>query len=252
MGKLDGKVSIITGASSGIGRATALLFAKEGSSVVVADLKDKEGEETVSEIKKIGGNAIFVHTDVSSSEAVKNLVEAAVKEFGRLDVMYNNAGIEGPMAMTDKYPDDMFDKVIAINLKGAFNGIKHATAQMMKNGGGSIINTASIAGIVGFAQSCAYCASKGGIIQLTKAAALEYAPKGIRINCIAPGVIHTPMIDRIAETNKEMLEGLSQAHPIGRIGEPEEIAKTALHLASDDSSFTTGSVVVVDGGYVTQ
>ena len=245
-------MSLITGASSGIGKATALLFAKEGSKVVIADVKDKEGEEVVNEIRKNGGDAMYVHTDVSRSEDVRNAVESAVKKYGRLDVMYNNAGIEGPSSPTDEYPEDMFDKVISINMKGAFNGIKHASAQMKKNGGGSIISTASIAGLVGFSGMSAYCASKGGIIQLTKTAALEFAKDNIRINCIAPGAIHTPMVDRIGETDKEMMDAVIKAHPLGRLGEPEEIAKTALYLASADSSFTTGSVMVVDGGYVTQ
>lgn len=249
MGRLEGKVSVITGGSSGIGKATALLFAKEGSKVVVADVKDKEGEETVSEIRKNGGEASFIHTDVSKSEDVRKAVEFAVSKYGKLDVMYNNAGIEGPTKNSDEYPEDTFNKVISINLNGVFYGIKHAAAQMLKTGGGSIISTASIGGLMGTPGMSAYGASKGGVIQLTRCAALEYADKKIRVNCIAPGVIHTSMIDRIIEENPEMMDPIMKDQPIGRVGLPEEIAKTALHLASDDSSFTTGAVEVVDGGY---
>ncbi|HKJ96404.1 MAG TPA: glucose 1-dehydrogenase [Thermoplasmataceae archaeon] len=252
MNKLKGKVAIVTGGASGIGRATAVLFSGEGSTVVIADLKDDGGSRVAEEIGKNGGKAIFVHVDVSESDQVKQLVEKAVKEFGRLDVMFNNAGIEGPVKRTEDYPVDTFDKVISVNMKSVFYGIKHSVGEMRKAGGGSIINTASIAGLVGFTNMCAYTASKGGVIQLTKTAALEYASDRIRVNAIAPGVISTPMVERAAEADPEMMEGIKKAHPLGRMGTPDEIAKAALYLASEDSSFVTGTVLTVDGGYVAQ
>jgi NAD(P)-dependent dehydrogenase (short-subunit alcohol dehydrogenase family) len=248
MGKLDGKVAIITGAASGIGKATAILFAQEGAKVVVADITDDLGEETVKMINKSGGKAIFVHVNISKAEDVENMIKTTVKAYGRLDIIFNNAGIEGASADTANYPENIFDKVVAVNLKGVWLGIKYAVPELLKNGGGSIINTTSVAGLVGFASSSAYSASKGGIIQLTKTAALEYAKQNIRVNCIAPGVIDTPMIDRIIKDHPEVEEALIQAEPIGRLGKPEEIAQAALFLASGDSSFVTGTVLVVDGG----
>ena len=250
--KLDGKVAIITGAGSGIGRATALLFAQEGAKVIVADIVDKQGKEAAETIKKNGGEAVFVHTDVSKTEDVKNVIKEAVTRYGRLNIMYNNAGIEGQMKDTANYPEDIFDRIISVNLKGVWLGIKYAIPEMLKAGGGSIISTASIAGLVGFPGLVGYCASKGGIIQITKTAALEYAKQNIRINCIAPGVIATPMVERLVQSVPGMQEGLTASEPIGRTGKPEEIAKAALYLASDDSTFVTGTTLVVDGGFVAQ
>jgi len=252
MGKIDGKVAIITGASSGIGKATAILFAQEGAKVIVADVADELGEETVKLINEGGGRAIFVHTDVSKAEDVKNLVKTAVDTYGRLDIIFNNAGIEGVSVDTANYPENIFDKVLAVNLKGVWLGIKYAVPELLKNGGGSIINTASVAGLVGFAGLSAYNATKGGIIQLTKTAALEYAKQNIRVNCIAPGVIETPMVDRFLKGQPEAKAAFVQIEPVGRFGKPEEIAKAALFLASDDSSFVTGTVLVVDGGLTAQ
>jgi len=252
MGKIDGKVAIITGASSGIGKATAILFAQEGAKVVVADISDELGEETVKLINESGGKAIFVHTDVSKAEDVKNLIKTAVYTYGRLDIIFNNAGIEGIIVDTANYPENLFDKVLAVNLKGVWLGIKYAVPELLKNGGGSIINTASVAGLVGFAGLSAYNATKGGIIQLTKTAALEYAKQNIRVNCIAPGVIETPMVDRFLKGQPEARAAFVQLEPVGRFGKPEEIAKAALFLASDDSSFVTGTVLVVDGGLTAQ
>ncbi len=252
MKKLEGKVAIITGASSGIGEATSTLFSQEGCSVVMADISDTKGKSLAESIKKSGGRAIYVHADVSDPSQVENLVKAAVKEYGRLDIVFNNAGIEGPTTKTEDYPLEMFDKVININLKGVFYGTKYSVGELRKAGGGAIINTASIAGLVGFTNLCAYAASKGGIVQLTRSTALEYAKDGIRVNAIAPGVIETPMVMRASESDPEMMEGVKKAHPIGRMGKPEEIARAALYLASDDSSFVTGTVLTVDGGYVAQ
>ena len=252
MGKIEGKVAIITGAASGIRKATAILFAQEGAKVVVADTVDKLGEETVKMIKESGGKAVFVHADVSKAEDVKNMVKTAVDTYGRLDIIFNNAGIEGATADTANYPESVFDKVIAINLKGVWLGIKYAVPELLKNGGGSIINTSSVAGLVGFAGLSAYNATKGGIIQLTKTAALEYAKQNIRVNCIAPGVIETPMVDRFLKGQPEAKAAFIQIEPVGRFGKPEEIAKAALFLASDDSSFVTGTVLTVDGGLTAQ
>lgn len=252
MRKIDGKVAIITGAASGIGKATSILFAQEGAKVVVADIRVELGEETVKMINESGGKAIFVNTDVSKAEDVKNMVKTAVGTYGRLDIIFNNAGIEGVSTDTANYPENIFDKVIAVNLKGVWLGIKYAVPELLKNGGGSIINTSSVAGLVGFAGLSAYNATKGGIIQLTKTAALEYAKQNIRVNCIAPGVIETPMVDRVLERQPEAKAAFVQMEPVGRFGKPEEVAKAALFLASDDSSFITGAVLVVDGGLTVQ
>jgi NAD(P)-dependent dehydrogenase (short-subunit alcohol dehydrogenase family) len=252
MGKIDGKVAIITGAASGIGKATALLFAQEGANVVVADFMDELGEETVKVINESGGKAVFVHTDVSKAEDVKNMIKTAVDTYGRLDIIFNNAGIEGASIDTANYPENVFDKVIAVNLKGVWLGIKYALPELLKNGGGSIINTTSVAGLVAFAGLSAYNATKGGIIQLTKTAAIEYAKQNIRVNCIAPGVIETAMVDRVLKAQPEAKAAFIQIEPVGRFGKPEEVAKAALFLASDDSSFITGTVLIVDGGLTAQ
>lgn len=252
MGRLDGKVAVITGAASGIGRATAILFAKEGCSVVLADVRDDDGKKVVEDITKKGGKALYSHTDVSSENDVEKTIRMAIDKYGKLDIMFNNAGIEGPSKPMHEYPGDQFDRVLAINLKGVFNGIKYSVREMRKSGGGSIINTASVAGLVGFTDLAAYSASKGGVVELTRSAALEYARDGIRVNAIAPGVIATPMVERTAREDPKMMEAVVKAHPIGRMGEPGEIASTALFLATSDSSFVTGTVIVVDGGYVAQ
>jgi NAD(P)-dependent dehydrogenase (short-subunit alcohol dehydrogenase family) len=248
MGKIDGKVAVITGAASGIGKATAILFAQEGAKVVVADVMDELGKETVKSISESGGEAIFVHTDVSRTEDVKNMIKAAVDTYGKFDIIFNNAGIEGASIDTANYPENVFDKVVAINLKGVWLGIKYAVPELLKTGGGVIINTTSVAGLVAFAGLSAYNATKGGIIQLTKTAAIEYAKQNIRVNCIAPGVIETAMVDRFLKGQPEAKAAFIQLEPVGRFGTPEEVAKVALFLASDDSSFITGTVLVVDGG----
>jgi len=252
MGKIDGKVAIITGAAAGIGKATAVLFAQEGAKVVVADVMDELGEETVKMINDSGGKAVFVHTDVSKAEDVHCMVKTAVDTYGRLDIVFNNAGIEGPSIDTANYPEDVFDKVVAVNLKGVWHGIKYAVPELLKNGGGCIINTSSVAGLVAFAGLSAYNATKGGIIQLTKTAAIEYAKQNIRVNCIAPGVIETAMVDRVLKGQPEAKAAFIQIEPVGRFGKPEEVAKAALFLASEDSSFITGTVLIVDGGLTAQ
>lgn len=250
MGKLDGKVAIVTGAGSGIGRATAALFAAEGAKVVVADWHEGEGLETVESIKSAGGAVEFIQTDVSSPEDVEAMVRRAVDSFGGLDVIFNNAGVEGDQAPTADCSLENWDRVINVNLKGVFLGTKYAIPELLKRGGGSIINNASVAGVVGFRNIAAYCASKGGVIQLSKTAALEYAAQGIRVNAICPGVIWTPMVERFAGTSEEAKAALEAMEPVGRFGKPEEVARLALFLACDDSSFCTGAPFLIDGGFV--
>ena len=251
MGKLDGKVAIVTGAAAGIGRSTALLFVEEGAKVIVADWDEEKGRRVAAEISVAGGAAIFVRVDVSKPEDVQAMVQTAVETYGRLDVLFNNAGVEGEMVPTADCSLENWDRVIDINLKGVFLGMKYAIPAMLKSGGGSIINNASVAGLVGIANAPAYCASKGGVIQLTKATALEYARKGIRVNVICPGVILTPMIERFVAPDPEQIrKSLEAMEPIGRFGQPEEVARLVLFLASDDSSFCIGAPFVVDGGFV--
>jgi len=251
MGKLTGKVAVVTGAASGIGEATALLFADEGASIVVADRDEDRGDHVVQEIRGRGAQAVFAKTDVSKPEDVKAMVRAAIETYGRLDVVFNNAGIEGEMnTPTVDCTLDNWHRVIEINLTGVFLGMKYAIPEMLKNGGGSIINTASVAGLVGFAGIPAYCASKGGVIQLTKCAAMEYAKQGIRVNVICPGVISTPMVERATGGTAEAEAAFEALEPVGRMGTAEEVARMALFLACNDSSFCTGAPFIVDGGFV--
>ena len=246
MGKLAGKVALITGAGSGIGRATALLFSKEGASIVVDDIVPRGGQQTVGMIKKAGGQAVFVEADVSQSDGVQQMVGVTLDTYGHLDILFNNAGVMGEYVMTAETPEQVWDDIIATNLKGVFLGSKYAIPIMLSQGGGVIINTASTAGMIGLPGLPAYCASKAGVIQLTKTMALEYADKNIRINCICPGGIMTPMSAGFDSNNPPPFR---QSQAMRRFGQPEEVAKVALYLASDDSSFVTGTSAVVDGGW---
>lgn len=249
---LEGKVTLVTGGAAGIGRASALRIAKEGSKVVVSDLDEKGGTETVKMIGDQGGLATFVPADVSDCEQVEGLIKTAVDEYGQINCAFNNAGIEGKMASTPECPEDNWDKTIAVNLKGTYLCMKYEIRHMLENGGGSIVNMSSVAGLVGFSELPAYSASKHGVLGLTKTAALEFAEKGVRINAVCPGVIQTKMIDRITGGKEENKEEFRGYEPMGRMGKPEEIASAVMWLLSDGSSFVTGESLAVDGGFAAQ
>ncbi|MCZ7384014.1 MAG: SDR family oxidoreductase [Candidatus Methanoperedens sp.] len=249
---LENKVALVTGGGSGIGRACALAFAREGARVVVADVMERGGKETVQMIQETGGESIFVKTDVSKPADVEALVKRAVDTYGRLDCGINNAGIEGIMAQTADYIEENWERVININLKGVWLCMKYEIPEMQKQGGGAIVNMASVAGLVGFQGMPAYCASKGGIIQLTKVAALEYAKAGIRVNAVCPGVIRTPMVERVTGGNPEAEAQFTAIEPVGRMGTPGEIAESVVWLCSEAASFVTGHPMVVDGGLTAQ
>lgn len=242
----NGKTVVITGAASGIGRATALAFAKNGANVVIGDVS-QGAEETVSMIQKEGGKAIFVKTDVSDNNSVENFINTAVKEFGKLDFAFNNAGVLPPTATFDEMTEENFDKTINIDLKGVFLSMKHELKAMLKNGSGVIVNTASVAGVVADPGMAPYAAAKHGVIGLTKAAALDYATKNIRVNAIAPGLIRTPMTERWL-ADPEINASLMANSPMQRPAEPEEIAYNVLFLCSQGASFVNGSVLIIDGG----
>lgn len=248
----EDKVALVTGASSGIGRATAEAFAREGARVVAADVDVAGGEQTVTRIHDAGGTATFVRCDVSSSGEVENMVRHARSSYGRLDCAFNNAGIEGDLANTVDCTEENWDRTIAVNLRGVWLCMKHEIPVMLEHGGGAIVNCASVAGLVGFRDLPAYCASKGGVVELTRATALEYAAAGIRVDAICPGVIRTPMVDRVIGGNAEVEAQYTALEPIGRLGTPEEIADAVLWLSSDGASFVTGHALVADGGLVAQ
>lgn len=251
-GRLDGKIALITGAGSGIGRASALTFAREGAKVAVADKLVDGGRETVRMVEAAGGTASFIEVDVSDAASVEAMVNSTVETYGRIDCAYNNAGIEGQVAPTDSYADDMFDRVIAVNLTGVWLCMKYEIPRLLEQGGGAIVNTASGAGLIGVAGLSAYVASKHGVIGLTKTAALEYAKSGIRVNAVCPGLIQTPMVERLTADQPQLGEALVAMEPVGRTGRPEEIAESVVWLCSDAASFVTGHAMSVDGGFVAQ
>jgi NAD(P)-dependent dehydrogenase (short-subunit alcohol dehydrogenase family) len=251
-GRLEGKVALVTGGASGIGRATALTFAREGAKLIIADMNEDGGHQTVHMITEKGGEAIFVRTDVSQAVEVQALISTAVETYGRLDCAHNNAGIWGGLrALTAEYPEDRWHQVIAVNLTGVWLCMKYEIPQMLSQGSGAIVNTASAAGLVGGRGISAYVASKHGVVGLTKTAALEYAQQGIRVNCICPGYIQTPMTAPGMEDPARMALMLAR-EPIGRVGQPEEVAEAVVWLCSDAASFVTGHTMTVDGGYVAQ
>lgn len=250
MKSLDNKIAIVTGGGSGIGRAVCIKFAAKGAKVVVADVDEAGAQETISEIRNTGGDAIFVRADTSSPKDNEELVKKTVDTYGALHIACNNAGIGGPLAPTGDYPIEGWNKVIAINLSGVFYGMHYQIPEMLKAGGGAIVNMASILGYVGTAMSPAYVAAKHGVVGLTKSAAIEYAQKNIRINSIGPGYITTPLLTK--NLTEEQMAGLVTLHPIGRLGTAQEVAELVLWLSSDKASFVTGSYYTIDGGYTAQ
>lgn len=251
MSQLKDRVALVTGGASGLGRAAAQLFARDGARVVVADLDIDGARETVRLIEEAGGAAAEVATDVSRAAAVEAMVTHTVDAFGRLDCAFNNAGIEGDVGtMTVDYAEEDWDRVISVDLKGVWLCMKYEIKQMLRQGSGAIVNTSSIAGLVGLRGSSPYVASKHGVVGLTKTAALEYAEQGIRVNAVCPGVFDTPLVTRIIERLPERRDEYITAQPIGRLGQPEELAEAVVWLCSDAASFVTGHAFPVDGGFV--
>jgi len=242
-----GRVALVTGAGSGIGEATALLYAAHGAKVIVSDLNEKGGNSTVEAIRKNGGDAQFIKCDVSKPAECEQLVSATLKAYGRLDAACNNAGIGGEQHLIADMSVEGFDKVIAVNLSSVFYGMKYQLPAMQKNGGGAIVNVASILGQVGFAYSAGYVAAKHGVVGLTKNAGIEYSAQGIRVNAVGPGFIDTPLLQQADAATKA---GLVAKHPIGRLGKAEEVAELIIWLSSDKASFVTGAYYAVDGGYL--
>ncbi|HEY9632704.1 MAG TPA: SDR family oxidoreductase [Coleofasciculaceae cyanobacterium] len=251
MASLTGKVAIITGGSSGIGRATAIAFAREGAKVAIASRRPEEGEETVRLVKEAGSDGFFVKTDVAKAADVSAMVEKTVQQYGRLDYAFNNAGIEEAPTSLVEQTEETFDRIVNINIKGVWLSMKYQIPQMLKNGGGVIVNTSSVGGLIGVPGVPIYVASKHAVLGLTKSAALEYAKQGIRINAVSPGAIETEMYDRFAD-DPQVREQMAAAHPIGRVGKSEEIASAVLWLCSDGASFVTGQTLTVDGGLTAQ
>ena len=244
---LKDKVTIVTGAASGIGRASAIIFAQNGAKVVVADIDDVGSRKTVETIEKGGGRAIFVKTDVSNATDAKQCVDSAVREFGRLDCLFNNAGFN-PVGTVVSTSEELWDRVLAVNLKGMFLMCKYAIPEMKRAGRGAIVCTASVDGVLAIPNEAAYIATKGGIISLVKAMALDHAKENIRVNCVLPGAIRTPLYEKFLKENEDFGDQADQ-HAMGRIGEPEEIGRVVMFLLSDEPTFVTGAIIPVDGGY---
>ncbi|MFC2030627.1 SDR family NAD(P)-dependent oxidoreductase [Chloroflexota bacterium] len=244
VGRLEKKIAIVTGAASGIGRGIARRFAEEGASVVVADVDAQGGEETVRDLRETGVEAVFIHTDVSQGSQVQRMVSASRDRFGRLDVLVNNAGLS-PNGSVTETSEEEWDSCLGTNLRGVFLGCKHAIPLMLEGGGGSIINIAGTLGFMGKPRKAAYCASKGGVINLTRQMAIDYGKQNVRINCISPGFVATALT---AHYSEEVLEQLYRQQPVGRAGQPDDVAEAAVYLASDAAGYVTGTSLVVDGG----
>lgn len=253
MAAFTGKVALVTGGSSGIGRAAAIAFAREGAKVVVASRRIKEGEETVQLIKKSGSDGFFIKTDVAKAADVRAMVEKTIATYGRLDYAFNNAGViepkPGPLV---EQTEETFDQIVNVNVKGIWLSMKYEIPEMLKRGGGAIVNMSSVAGVIGFPGIGIYSASKHAVIGLTKAAAVEYSKSRVRINAVNPAAIETEMLSHVAGDNREAMAQMAASHPIGRIGKPEEIADAVIWLCSDKASFVTGHSLMVDGGYTAQ
>ncbi|HEY5891938.1 MAG TPA: SDR family oxidoreductase [Chthoniobacterales bacterium] len=247
-GSYSGKVAFVTGAANGIGRATALAFARAGANVVVGDVSEEGNQETSRKIEGLGGRALAVRCDVSRAEDLKAALDKALEAFGRVDFAFNNAGVEQPITAASEITEEEWNRIIRINLSGVFLCMKYEIPLMLKQGGGAIVNTASGAGVKGFAGQAAYSAAKHGVIGLTKSAALDYAAQNIRVNAVCPGIIATPMMDRFTGGTHEGEQRVIAQEPIGRMGKPEEIAATVVWLCSDGAAFVIGHAMVVDGG----
>ncbi len=247
-GSHAGKVAFVTGAANGIGRAAALAFAREGASVVVVDVSEQGNQETARLVEEAGGRALAVRCDVSRAEDVEAALDKTIQVFGRLDYAFNNAGVEQPVTAAADLTEEQWDRIVSVDLRGVFLCMKHEIPLMLEQGGGAIVNTSSGAGVKGFAGQAAYCAAKFGVVGLTKAAALDYAPSGIRINAVCPGIVETPMMDRFSGGTPEGRDRVIAQEPVGRMGKPEEIAAAVLWLCSDAAAFVVGHAMVVDGG----
>lgn len=252
MKRLEGKVAIITGSSEGMGKATALLFAKNGAKVAITGRTEETGEEVAKEIRDSGGEAQYFKLDVSKEENCKNVVDEVVKKWGKLDILVNNAGVTGVDKPTHELTNEEFDFVLNIDLKGVFFMTKYAIPKMKENKSGSIVNFSSIYGLVGSRELTAYHAAKGAVTLLTKKDAITYGPDNIRVNSVHPGTILTPLVQKLADEDPEYEEKQLKLHPLGRLGKPEEVANAVLFLASDEASFITGAQLTIDGGYTAQ
>jgi len=248
----SGKVAVVTGGTSGIGKAATIALAQAGANVVVAGRRQAEGEETIRQIQASGGDSFFVATDVSKEADVQALIEKTMARYGRLDIAFNNAGVDQETTPLPEQTEATYDRIMDINVKGVWLSLKHEIPAMLKNGGGAIVNTTSGLGLVGAVGVPIYVASKHAVEGLTKSVALEYAKQGIRVNAVSPGLIQTEMLDRTVETNTELMEYFKTTLPMGRIGTPQEVVNAVLWLCSDASSFVTGHSLTVDGGYIAQ